>query len=67
MKINNKSFTLTELLIILALLSILFLILILILFPSKILSNARNIQRISDLRNIEKTIKLLYTLVQVIL
>ena len=62
MKTNNKSFTLTELLIILALLSILFLILILILFPSKILSNARDIQRTSDLRNIEKTIKLLYTL-----
>jgi type II secretory pathway pseudopilin PulG len=62
MKTNNKSFTLTELLIVLALLSILFLILILILFPSKILSNARNIQRTSDLRNIEKTIKLLHTL-----
>jgi prepilin-type N-terminal cleavage/methylation domain-containing protein len=57
---NSKSFTLIELLIVLALISILTTILILTINPGGIFSKARDTKRINDLKNIEKIIDTLY-------
>jgi prepilin-type N-terminal cleavage/methylation domain-containing protein len=51
---NSKSFTLIELLIVLALISILATILILTINPGGIFSKARDTKRINELKNIEK-------------
>ncbi len=57
---NSKSFTLIELLIVLALIAILTTILIVIIKPKSIFLKARDTQRINDLKNIEKIIDTLY-------
>ncbi|MEM5812018.1 MAG: LamG domain-containing protein [Candidatus Aenigmatarchaeota archaeon] len=53
----KKSFTLVEILIVLALISILATILIIILKPGEILKRSRDTQRIGDLNNLDKSIK----------
>ena len=60
---NSKieSFTLVELLIVLALISILATVLIVIIKPGIIFSKARDTKRIADIKNIEKTIDSLST------
>jgi uncharacterized delta-60 repeat protein/prepilin-type N-terminal cleavage/methylation domain-containing protein len=58
---NSKSFTLIELLIVLALISILATILILTINPGGIFSKARDTKRINDLKNIEKIMDTLYS------
>jgi prepilin-type N-terminal cleavage/methylation domain-containing protein len=58
---NSKSFTLIELLIVLALISILATILILTINPGGIFSRARDTKRINDLKNIEKIMDTLYS------
>jgi prepilin-type N-terminal cleavage/methylation domain-containing protein len=50
----SKSFTLIELLIVLALIAILATVLILTIKPGAIFSKARDTKRINDLKNIEK-------------
>ena len=50
---QEKGFTLVELLIVLSLISILVSILVVIINPGKIMSQARDAQRIGDLRNID--------------
>jgi prepilin-type N-terminal cleavage/methylation domain-containing protein len=57
----SKSFTLIELLIVLALISILATILILTINPGGIFSKARDTKRINDLKNIEKIMDTLYS------
>jgi prepilin-type N-terminal cleavage/methylation domain-containing protein len=59
--IKNKSFTLIELIIVLAIISILVTILIATIKPTEILKKTRDSKRIADLKNIEKTIDLLYS------
>ena len=56
----SKSFTLIELLIVLALIAILSTVLILIIKPGQIFSRARDTKRINDLKNIEKIMDTLY-------
>jgi prepilin-type N-terminal cleavage/methylation domain-containing protein len=51
---NSKSFTLIELLIVLALIAILSVVLIVTLKPGAIFLRARDTKRIGDLKNIEK-------------
>jgi prepilin-type N-terminal cleavage/methylation domain-containing protein len=58
---NSKSFTLIELLIVLALISILATVLILTINPGGIFSKARDTKRINDLKNIEKIMDTLYS------
>ncbi len=58
---NKRSFTLIELLIVLALISILASILIVILKPGEILKRSRDTKRISDLNNLDKLIQLMST------
>jgi prepilin-type N-terminal cleavage/methylation domain-containing protein len=57
---NSKSFTLIELLIVLALISILATILMLTIKPGGIFSKARDTKRINDLKNIEKIMDTIY-------
>jgi prepilin-type N-terminal cleavage/methylation domain-containing protein len=59
--IKNKSFTLIELIIVLAIISILVTILIATIKPIEIFKKTRDNKRIADLKNIEKTIDLLYS------
>jgi prepilin-type N-terminal cleavage/methylation domain-containing protein len=56
----SKSFTLIELLIVLALIAILATVLILTIKPGAIFSKARDTKRINDLKNIEKIMDVLY-------
>jgi prepilin-type N-terminal cleavage/methylation domain-containing protein len=58
---NSKSFTLIELLIVLAIIAILATVLILTIKPGAIFSRARDTQRINDLKNIERIIDILYS------
>ena len=58
---KKQSFTLFELLIVLAIISVLVTILILTIKPTLIFSKVRDTQRINHLKNIEKTIDLLYS------
>ncbi len=60
-KNNNKSFTLIELIVVLAIISILVTILIATIKPTEIFKKSRDSKRIADLKNIEKTIDLLYS------
>jgi prepilin-type N-terminal cleavage/methylation domain-containing protein len=60
-KKNSKSFTLIELLIVLALISIIATVLILTINPGGIFSRARDTKRINDLKNIEKIMDTLYS------
>jgi len=57
---KHQSFTLIELITVLAIISILITILIAIIKPIEIFKKARDNKRITDLKNIEKTIDLLY-------
>jgi prepilin-type N-terminal cleavage/methylation domain len=59
--IKNKSFTLIELIIVLSIISILVTILIATIKPIEIFKKTRDSKRIADLKNIEKTIDLLYS------
>ena len=59
--IKNKSFTLIELIIVLSIISILVTILIATIKPTEIFKKARDSKRIADLKNIEKTMDLLYS------
>ncbi len=54
-----KSFTLIEILIVLSIIAVLSTVLITIIQPAEIFKNARDTQRINDLKNIEKTINLM--------
>jgi prepilin-type N-terminal cleavage/methylation domain-containing protein len=58
---NSKSFTLIELLIVLAIIAILATVLILTIKPGAIFSRARDTKRIGDLKNIEKIMDILST------
>jgi prepilin-type N-terminal cleavage/methylation domain-containing protein len=58
---NSKSFTLIELLIVLALIAILATVLILTIKPGAIFSRARDTKRIGDLKNIEKIMDAIYS------
>jgi prepilin-type N-terminal cleavage/methylation domain-containing protein len=57
---NSKSFTLIELLIVLALIAILATVLIVTIKPGTIFSRARDTKRINDLKNIERIMDVLY-------
>jgi prepilin-type N-terminal cleavage/methylation domain-containing protein len=57
---NSKSFTLIELLIVLAIIAILAIVLIAIINPGAIFSRARDTKRINDLKNIEKIMDVIY-------
>jgi prepilin-type N-terminal cleavage/methylation domain-containing protein len=57
---KNSSFTLIEILVVLALIAILSTVLILIIKPGQIFSRARDTKRINDLKNIEKIMDTLY-------
>jgi prepilin-type N-terminal cleavage/methylation domain-containing protein len=57
---NSKSFTLIELLIVLAIIAILVTVLILTINPGAIFSRARDTKRINDLKNIEKIMDAIY-------
>jgi prepilin-type N-terminal cleavage/methylation domain-containing protein len=59
--LKSSSFTLIELIIVLAIISILVTILIATIKPTEIFKKARDNKRIADLKNIEKTIDLLYS------
>ena len=59
--LKSSSFTLIELIIVLAIISILVTILIATIKPTEIFKKARDSKRIADLKNIEKTIDLLYS------
>jgi prepilin-type N-terminal cleavage/methylation domain-containing protein len=61
LKDMSKSFTLVEILIVLAIISILSALLIVIIKPSSIFLNAQDNKRISDIKNIEKTMSILYS------
>jgi prepilin-type N-terminal cleavage/methylation domain-containing protein len=58
--LKSSSFTLIELIIVLAIISILVTILIATIKPIEIFKKTRDNKRIADLKNIEKTIDLLY-------
>jgi prepilin-type N-terminal cleavage/methylation domain-containing protein len=58
---NSKSFTLIELLIVLAIIAILATVLILTIKPGAIFSRARDTKRIGDLKNIEKIMDAIYS------
>jgi prepilin-type N-terminal cleavage/methylation domain-containing protein len=57
--LKSSSFTLIELIIVLAIISILVTILIATIKPTEIFKKTRDSKRIADLKNIEKTIDLL--------
>jgi prepilin-type N-terminal cleavage/methylation domain-containing protein len=59
--LKSSSFTLIELIIVLAIISILVTILIATIKPTEIFKKTRDNKRIADLKNIEKTIDLLYS------
>jgi prepilin-type N-terminal cleavage/methylation domain-containing protein len=59
--LKSSSFTLIELIIVLAIISILVTILIATIKPTEIFKKARDSKRIADLKNIEKAIDLLYS------
>jgi prepilin-type N-terminal cleavage/methylation domain-containing protein len=59
--LKSSSFTLIELIIVLAIISILVTILIATIKPTEIFKKTRDSKRIADLKNIEKTIDLLYS------
>jgi prepilin-type N-terminal cleavage/methylation domain-containing protein len=58
---NSKSFTLIELLIVLAIIAILSVVLILTIKPGIFFARARDTKRIGDLKNIEKIMDILST------
>ena len=58
---KSSSFTLIELIVVLAIISILVTILIATIKPTEIFKKSRDSKRIADLKNIEKTIDLLYS------
>jgi prepilin-type N-terminal cleavage/methylation domain-containing protein len=59
--LKSSSFTLIELIIVLAIISILVTILIATIKPIEIFKKTRDSKRIADLKNIEKTMDLLYS------
>jgi prepilin-type N-terminal cleavage/methylation domain-containing protein len=60
--INQRSFTLVEILVVLALIAILATILIVIIKPNEIFKKSRDTKRINDLQNIDKAFNIIYSI-----